>query len=115
MKRHHRRRITATALGLAAGLAGCVSLDELAPPVAVVAVSGTHDVALLQEGRTLYVTTCAKCHAVEPVHRYSASEWREILPEMEDESNFDDAQRRAVRAYVFAALSAPPAGDAATE
>ena len=91
---------TVLAIGVLA-VSGCVTLDELAPPVASLASPAGH--SQLSRGRTLYLTTCAKCHSVEPVSRYSAAEWRVILPDMAAESNLTTSDEAAVTAYVMAA------------
>ena len=68
--------------------------------------SGTSQ-ATLAEGRHLYVTKCARCHAPEPVRDYSVAEWEGLLPEMNEESNLDVEEGEAVREYVLAVLRAP--------
>lgn len=85
--------------------AGCVSVETVAPPVSVLRGGGGAEVA---EGRRLYLTTCTKCHAAEPVRDYSEAEWATILPDMAEESHFSPAQTAAVAAYVRAVLSTPP-------
>lgn len=89
----------------AALLAGCVSIEKAAPPVAMLAVqpSGAQRTQL-ERGRTIYITKCAKCHSPEPVTRYSATRWDGILKEMIDETKLDAPESAAVRAYVFAVL-----------
>jgi len=87
-------------------IVGCVSLEVLAPPVdqrLVAAASGV-DAASLDRGRRIYITKCAKCHSVEPVHRYSRAQWNDILPDMAEETMLDDTERRDVERYVYAAL-----------
>ena len=64
--------------------------------------------AMISEGRHLYLTTCTKCHAAEPVRDYTASEWAEIIPEMAEESHFTPAQTAAVAAYIEAVLRTSP-------
>ncbi len=89
----------------ALAVSGCVTLDQLAPPVEALSSPAGH--SQLSRGRTLYVTTCAKCHSVEPVSRYTAAEWRDIMPDMADESKLTPADEAAVTAYIMAALHAP--------
>lgn len=85
--------------------AGCVSVESVAPPVSGLRGGGGEGVV---EGRRLYLTTCTKCHAAEPVRDYSEVEWSTILPDMAEESHFSPAQTAAVAAYVRAVLSTPP-------
>ena len=92
----------------ALGAGGCVSLEESAPPVAVLAAQGHggHSAAL-EEGRTIYITRCAKCHRVYPVRQYSTAEWNDILPKMVAKSKMAPADESAVRGYVSAVLGIP--------
>ncbi|MEK0447771.1 MAG: hypothetical protein RL088_39 [Verrucomicrobiota bacterium] len=84
-------------------LAGCGSLEPSAPAVTpAVAVAARVDIGELEHGRLIYTTRCVECHAAERIPRYSRAEWMEILPRMADEARLNDAQDRAVRAYVMA-------------
>ncbi len=87
----------------AALLAGCGSLETPAPAVtpAISAASGV-EIGELEHGRIIYTTRCVECHAGERIPRYSRAEWSEILPRMAVEARLNDAQERAVRAYVMA-------------
>lgn len=88
----------------------CATLEELAPRVddAMLSAAGASQVsaASVQRGRDLYVTDCARCHSPEPVTRYSAQQWRTILPRMSKEAALSETDRAAVEAYVMAVLSA---------
>ncbi len=96
-----------TVLCAALLLASCMSLEEMAPPVGPVltkmAAYRGAERSVLEKGRELYLTDCARCHSVEPIARYTLEEWRKILPRMADESNLDALQGRAVEAYVLGA------------
>lgn len=91
---------------LSAGATGCVSLEQIAPPVGALASSHSVQVAV---GRDLYITKCAKCHAPEPVIRYSAERWKEIIPDMAEETKLTAEETAAVGAYVMAVLRAQSA------
>ena len=83
-------------LALAAGLlCSCetFSLESTAPSV-------PPEETLAYRGRRIYLTTCARCHAPEPVSHYSAAEWREILPRMIKDSKLSSADAAAVTSYV---------------
>lgn len=86
--------------------AGCVSLEESAPTTATLPMQGHggHS-ATLEEGRTIYITRCAKCHRVYPVRQYSPAEWNDILPKMVAKSKLPRADEDAVRSYVAAVLT----------
>lgn len=98
---------------MAAGLAalalplGCMTLEQMAPPVGVefqrVAQREHVDLSTLELGRQVYLLDCARCHSVEPISRYSESRWREILPRMGTESKLDAQEQAAVNAYIMAA------------
>jgi mono/diheme cytochrome c family protein len=65
---------------------------------------------LLERGRDIYVTACAKCHSPEPVRDYSRQEWvGKILPEMIKVTKLGPEDARAVEAYVLAVLQQPVA------
>ena len=89
----------------AAAISACVSIEKAAPPVETFTrqLSGAKR-AQLQQGRTIYITKCAKCHSPEPVHRYSPTRWEGILAEMIEETKLGEPDAKAVSAYVFAAL-----------
>lgn len=86
-----------------AGLGGCVSLETLAPQVPGPFANSTEQ-SKIALGRQLYVTTCTKCHAVEPVKKYSLAEWGRILPEMAEEANTSPEQTESLRCYLQAVL-----------
>ncbi|MEZ0277410.1 MAG: hypothetical protein ACAH88_21035 [Roseimicrobium sp.] len=84
--------------------AACVSLEEMAPPVASLPRhSSSASTVQLAHGRDIYITKCAKCHSVEPVLKYPVSQWEhEILPEMSEETNLSSQEVAALSAYVRA-------------
>ena len=91
-------------------LAGC-AMPNLAPPVspAMTARAG-RPASTLEEGRRLYTGRCATCHSIDPVGKYSAPRWREIIADMADEAKLTPTERDAVLAYLLAAREAPPPG-----
>ena len=102
---HALRRLTVVAA--LALHAGCMTLEQMAPPVGVelqrVAARHQVDVPALEVGRRVYLSDCARCHSVEPISRYSRSRWREILPRMGKESKLSAEEQAALNAYVMAA------------
>lgn len=106
MRRSHSTSIAAAAKWIAAAavclLAGCQSLDQIAPPAAAVSARPSPSLEL---GRRLYVTKCAKCHAPEPVLDYTATEWEHIMADMAEETNLTEHETAAVKEYVAAVLS----------
>ena len=95
------------ALAAAGFIAGCLSLEAMAPPVGprFVHAAGERGVTLqtLKRGRFIYVTDCARCHGIEPIQRYSTERWRAIVWDMADDARLDRMERDALEAYVVAA------------
>ena len=94
-------------LSIALGLAGCLSIEQMAPPVGpkfarATMISGT-TMSLLATGREVYLRDCSRCHSIEPINRYSPDRWRDIILRMGPESKLDESRTAALRAYVFAA------------
>lgn len=93
-----------TGLGVLPLCAGCMSLEQMAPPVGgefrMVAARHSVDVATLELGRQIYLSDCASCHSVEPIGRYSAEHWRNILPKMAGKTLLTRKSTEAVESYV---------------
>ena len=93
-----------TGLGTLPWFSGCMTLEQMAPPVGaeflMFAAQRGMEQTTLEAGREVYLTDCARCHSVEPIGRYSAGQWHEILPRMAEEAELDDAEAAAVDAYV---------------
>ena len=51
------------------------------------------------------ITKCAKCHAPEPILKYTVSEWTVIVPDMAEETKLTEHETAAVRDYVMAVLA----------
>lgn len=94
-------------VGVAAILAGCLSIEQMAPPVgAEFASAGMRNgitIALLETGREVYLMDCSRCHSIEPIDRYSVGRWRDIIVRMAPESKLDASRTEALQAYVLAA------------
>lgn len=103
---NHRQILFRCALTLGVvALTACASLEQLAPPVAT--LSSRKGADQLEHGRDIYITKCARCHAVEPVRKYSAAHWGEIVPEMTDKSKLSPSEVAALQAYLEAVLKTP--------
>ena len=94
-------------IGTAAILAGCLSVEQMAPPVgAEFASAGMRNgitIALLEAGREVYLADCSRCHSIEPIDRYSVDRWRDIVFRMGPKSKLDAPRTEALQAYVLAA------------
>ena len=87
--------------------AACVTLEQAAPPIELLAgAAGAGEHAKLVLGRDLYITRCAKCHTVEPVTKYSLEHWQNVMPEMAGKSHLTATETDAVMAYVLKVLAA---------
>lgn len=100
------RIVSACCVGLLCGLAGCLTVDQMAPPVgpefSKTPVHGV-TVALLEQGREVYLRDCTRCHSVEPISRYSQDRWHAIIERMAVQSQLGESRTAALKAYVFAA------------
>jgi hypothetical protein len=89
----------------------CMSLEQIAPPVATLAAPPERTSAL-EQGRLIYLQTCSRCHAAPHILEYTPAEWGTILPDMFDESDLTGPRRRLVTDYVTLVMqrtgSAPP-------
>jgi len=102
-----RYLLWASTAGVAVVFASCMSLEQMAPPVGpeFTAVSQRRRITLaqLEHGRQVYLADCTRCHSVEPISRYSAIKWEDIVRRMARESNLNEPTTEALRAYVLAA------------
>ena len=91
-------------------IAGCMSLERMAPPAEGEVVAAGQRFGFTQEtlqrGRHIYLNQCIQCHTVEPIDRYSLAEWHDILPEMNAESKLNATQAAELKAYIRAAHEA---------
>ena len=83
----------------------CQTLEELAPPVSEAALKLGKGEGIpaesLHRGRRIYITTCAKCHHVEPIRKHSLEGWNTLLPEMTVEARLDAKGIVDLRAYIL--------------
>ncbi len=87
-------------------LTGCASINLSVPPVATVAPAADAEMrAQLEQGRAIYLTKCARCHAPEPVREYSAKQWKVILEKMSPNCLLNTTEAAALQAYVAAAVA----------
>lgn len=95
------------AVGLLASLASCVSIEQAAPPVALLTMAATD--SRLPLGRSLYLGKCAKCHRPETITDFSREQWvTDILPTMNQKAKLSPSEIAALNSYIFAVLNQPP-------
>ncbi len=87
-------------------LPACMSINRMAPPIDETFarhVGSSNGLASLEKGRRIYVTQCARCHAPEPVNRYSLSQWQPILVRMAEETKLSKTDERYLTRYIESA------------
>jgi mono/diheme cytochrome c family protein len=104
MTPHPPRYAAVFAFGIVLG--GCVSMEQLAPPVSSrMAAEGGTSASTLESGRRLYTGRCAACHSIDPVSKHSPDRWRAIIDDMADKAELSASEKSAVLAYILAARS----------
>jgi hypothetical protein len=91
---------------------GCQSIGYApAPPVtsqmlAASVMKASHaNIAMLREGRTLFVHRCIECHTLPAVWHYRTDEWPGIVSSMSHRASLKPAEREAIVAYILAVRS----------
>jgi len=100
------RLLLAGGAGILLTLSGCLTIEQMAPPVGPEFLRiprNAASLAVLERGREVYVTDCTRCHSVEPVVRYSEDRWRAIIDRMGPRSKLDESRAAALQSYVLAA------------
>ncbi len=96
--------VVGTGLGLFAIFSGCMTIEQMAPPVGpelqTIAARHSVEVETLELGRKIYLSDCVKCHSVEPIGRYSVEKWRGMFPKMFDKTLLYGEDAKALEAYV---------------
>jgi hypothetical protein len=54
-------------------------------------------------GATLYAQECTKCHGFEPREKYTAEQWKRIVPDMARKAGIDSNQEAIILKYVLEA------------
>jgi mono/diheme cytochrome c family protein len=100
-----RLAIRIVAIVCAFNLSSC-AMKSFAPPVTAdlaPASSGQYsNIAMLREGRALFVHRCIECHTLPPFWHYRAEDWPKIVDSMSRRANLKPSERDAVIAYILA-------------
>jgi mono/diheme cytochrome c family protein len=85
-------------------LSGCGTTSFAPPPITAEwsVKSGHTDLAMLREGRALFVHRCIECHTLPAFWRYSTEDWPKIVDSMSHRANLKHSERDAVVAYILA-------------
>lgn len=59
-------------------------------------------------GRQIYLRRCSTCHVIEPIDRYSLSDWQRILPDMSTQSGLSSDETRILADYILTIRQAMP-------
>ena len=60
--------------------------------------------AQLAQGKTIYTSSCGRCHKLFEPAQKSLSKWENVLPRMIKRAKLNEEQGELVRAYVMANL-----------
>lgn len=58
--------------------------------------------AQIAEGKTIFESSCGRCHKLKMPETRTVAEWENILPRMNPKAHLDAQQASLVRAYVLA-------------
>jgi hypothetical protein len=87
-------------------LSSCAMPSFAPPPVtaelAPASSSQYPNIAILREGRMLFVHRCIECHTLPAFWRYSTEDWPKIVDSMSRRANLKPSERDAVIAYILA-------------
>ena len=90
-------------------LGACSTLEKTAPPVSpeMIGVGQAHGISAesLVAGRRLLAMRCTNCHSLEPIEKFSAPQWIEIVQKMAKRSGVSDDQKRQITDYLTTARS----------
>jgi hypothetical protein len=90
---------------LACLLVSCESTNYVPSVTSQMATArkGQHvDLAMLRNGRALFVSRCIECHTLPVVWRYSVEDWPELVDEMSGRATLKPMERDAIIAYILA-------------
>jgi hypothetical protein len=90
-------------------LVGCELVNYVPAVTSQMATArrGEHvDLAMLREGRTLFVHRCIECHTLPALWHYRIVDWPEIVNSMSHRASLKPAEREAIVAYILAVRSA---------
>jgi hypothetical protein len=81
-----------------------VTVPVVQPPLVQAGARRGVPVQRIRAGRAIYLLQCARCHAPEPVARYSAEDWASILPGMARKTRLTAQEESDLTAYVNAVM-----------
>ena len=90
---------------LACLLVSCESTNYMPPVTSQMATARNGErveLAMLREGRTLFVHRCIECHTLPVLWHYRTEDWPGIVDSMSHRASLKPAERDAIIAYILA-------------
>ncbi len=84
-------------------MAGCAGSGAVPRADAAMAVRSHEDLAILEHGRRIYVTSCTGCHALYRVDALDEDAWRETVAVMAPKARLTANDRDVLLRYLRAA------------
>lgn len=84
-------------LAIAVACAPKLTTPEPTPVISDTAEVMTSEAAV---GKTVYSTSCVKCHKAKVIDEYSKEQWAGILPKMIIKAKLDETQANQVTQYI---------------
>ena len=94
--------IVATSVLLAQCTAKKTTTTAKTPEETVAEVKKNYTDAQMEEGKTIFMGNCDKCHALMQPETRTVEKWERVLPRMSKKANLSDDHAGKVRAYVLA-------------
>lgn len=76
--------------------------NTMSPEQVVADVKKNYTEAQIEEGKSIYMAHCNKCHGYKEPESHTVNKWERVLPSMSKKAKLDEDQAGKVRAYVLA-------------
>lgn len=76
--------------------------SAMSPEQVVAEVKKNYTEAQMEEGKTIYLSNCNKCHEYKEPETRDIAKWEKVLPRMSKKAKLDHEAAGKVRAYVLA-------------
>jgi hypothetical protein len=99
-----RRLVLAVSVFVAAmWLEGCAGLPPVVTPRMLDFSARGKTLPDLEEGRTVFLVACTRCHALDAPDKFSEAQWRRIVPEMAESSKISQRAEGLLLDYLLSA------------
>lgn len=100
------KQVTYILLGLSISLYACTSkkatTSTKSPADVVAEVKKNYTADQMEEGKTLWQSSCQKCHKLYEADSRTVAKWESVLPRMSKRAKLSDDNAGKVRAYLIA-------------